>query len=140
MDVGKTINTVGLFAGGAFFISKSIVDVAKYSTFASPTALLATGAILFPLALSIWTATEKIFDALGWESCDARNITNFIFTGVSSTMLASAAAVGLGLTTSMATGWIVNLIALQMILGISSIVLGIDNISSDLNHKPFIYG
>lgn len=134
MDSQKILNTSGLFLGGAYSLLKGIDYGIKHAAKGSPVTLLKTGVILFPLSILIGIATKKIFDDMGWQPSEARDLTIYLFSFISSTALASAAAVGFGFTTSLSTGWTVSAIAIYLLSGVSLIALGIMNICSNENH------
>lgn len=134
MNAEQILNTSWLFLGGAGLILKGIHFGVQHTAKESPVTLLTTGAILFPLATLIGIATDKIFEDMGWESNEARHLTTFFFTWMSSTALASGAAVGFGFTASLGTAWTLSIIALALLGGAGLIVLGIDNIYSNANH------
>lgn len=133
MNIERIMDYTKAFLGGTSLLIKGIDGVLKYSATESPVSLLKTGAILFPLSILIGIATDKIFDDIGWEPSLTRSLTTYLFTSISSTALASAAAVGFGFTASLSSGFSASLIAIEILLGLGIIGISIVNIYSDIN-------
>lgn len=135
----KSLNTAGLFIG-AFALFTKGVDFAFHLIEEPRIALVKTGAILFPLFIIIGTVTTKIFDELGWQPSEVRSITIYAFTFISSTVLASAAAVKFGLSASSKTAWIISGVIFPFFgFGICCLIQGFENIYLGANHRPPIF-
>lgn len=121
------VESASFFLAGGIFLLAGVATALDHTARESPIALLKTGAILFPLALLIGIATKKIFDHFRWQSKTAQFLI-IHFAYISSTVLASVAAVGCGLTVSLLTGWKVAAIANELLIGAICVIMSVENI------------
>lgn len=136
MHINGIGDTGNLFLGGTIVIAFAVDQIVKHTAYESAITLLTTGSILLPLTALIGTVTLAIFEKFKWRN-EIAFVSGIIFTLVSSTVITSGAAVSLGLTASLWTGWRVSFIALSLFTGLFNYGLGFENIFFGEHHQAF---